>query len=115
MQPHNTKPLGEKTVKHEQSGGKSLKRKNNGLCTRRFCRPKDEGDVPDAFWANVIATATYVRRKTLLVLAILYILMRTISMFPMPIYPALNQPDCEAQLEFEFRHNWTRPVNHVWK
>jgi hypothetical protein len=43
--------------------------------------------------------------KTLLVLAILYILMRTISMFPMLVYPALNQLDCEAQLEFEFRHN----------
>jgi len=43
--------------------------------------------------------------KTLLVLAILYVLMRTISMFPMPVYPALNQLDCEAQLEFEFRHN----------
>jgi hypothetical protein len=43
--------------------------------------------------------------KTLLVLAVLYILMRTISMFPMPVYPALNQPDCEAQLGFEFQHN----------
>jgi hypothetical protein len=43
--------------------------------------------------------------KTLLMLAIFYVLMRTISMFPMPVYPALNQPDCEAQLEFEFRHN----------
>jgi hypothetical protein len=43
--------------------------------------------------------------KTFLVLAILYILMRTISMFPMPVYPALNQLDCEAQLEFEFRPN----------
>jgi len=43
--------------------------------------------------------------KTLLVLAVYYVLMRTISMFPMPMYPALNQPDCEAQLEFEFRHN----------
>jgi hypothetical protein len=53
--------------------------------------------------------------KTLLMLAILYVLMRTISMFLMPMYPALNQPDCEAQLEFEFWHNWTRPVNHVWK
>jgi len=44
-------------------------------------------------------------RKTLLMLAVLYVLMRTISMFPMPVYPALNQPDCEAQLEFEFWHN----------
>jgi len=43
--------------------------------------------------------------KTLLVLAVLYVLMRTISMFPMLVYLALNQPDCEAQLEFEFRHN----------
>jgi hypothetical protein len=43
--------------------------------------------------------------KTLLVLAILYVLLRTISMFPMPMYPALNQPDCETQLEFEFQHN----------
>jgi hypothetical protein len=43
--------------------------------------------------------------KTLLVLAVLYVLMRTISMFPMPVYPTLNQPECEAQLEFEFRHN----------
>ncbi len=43
--------------------------------------------------------------KTLLVLAVLYVLMRTISMFPMPMYPALNQLDCEVQLEFEFRHN----------
>jgi hypothetical protein len=43
--------------------------------------------------------------KTLLVLAVFYVLMRTISMFPMPVYPALNQPGCEAQLEFEFRHN----------
>jgi hypothetical protein len=40
--------------------------------------------------------------KTLLMLAILYVLMRTISMFLMPMYPALNQPDCEAHLEFEF-------------
>jgi hypothetical protein len=44
-------------------------------------------------------------RKTLLMLAVLYVLMQTISMFPMPVYPALNQPNCEAQLEFEFRHN----------
>jgi hypothetical protein len=44
-------------------------------------------------------------RKTLLVLAVLYVLMRTISMFPMPVYPTLNQLDCEAQLEFEFGHN----------
>jgi hypothetical protein len=43
--------------------------------------------------------------KTLLMLAILDVLMRTISMFAMPMYPALNQPDCEAQLEFEFWHN----------
>jgi hypothetical protein len=43
--------------------------------------------------------------KTLLVLAVLYVLMQTISMFPMPVYPALNQLDCEVQLEFEFRHN----------
>jgi hypothetical protein len=43
--------------------------------------------------------------KTLLVLAVLYVLMRTISMFAMPMYPTLNQPNCEAQLEFEFRHN----------
>jgi hypothetical protein len=43
--------------------------------------------------------------KTLLMLAVLYVLMRMISMFPMPVYPTLNQPDCEAQLEFEFRHN----------
>jgi hypothetical protein len=28
-----------------------------------FCRPKDEGHVPNAFWANVSATVTYVRRK----------------------------------------------------
>jgi hypothetical protein len=40
--------------------------------------------------------------KTFLVLVVLYVLMRTISMFPMPVYPALNQPNCEAQLEFEF-------------
>jgi hypothetical protein len=62
-QPQNTKPLGENTVKHKRSGGKSLKRKKNGLCARCFYRPKDEGHVPDAFWANVIPTATYVRRK----------------------------------------------------
>ncbi len=43
--------------------------------------------------------------KTLLMLVVLYVLMRTISMFPMLVYPALNQPDCETQLEFEFRHN----------
>jgi hypothetical protein len=34
--------------------------------------------------------------KTLLVLAVLYVLMRTISMFPMPVYLALNQPNREA-------------------
>ncbi len=43
--------------------------------------------------------------KTLFVLAVLYVLMQTISMFPMLVYLALNQPDCEAQLEFEFWHN----------
>jgi hypothetical protein len=63
MQPQNTEPPGENTMKHERSDGKSLKSKKNGLCARCFCRPKDEGHVPDAFWANVIATVTYVRRK----------------------------------------------------
>jgi hypothetical protein len=91
-QPQNTEPLRENTMKHERSGGKSLRRKKNGLCARCFCRPKHEGHVPNAFWANEIPTATYVRRKTLLVLAVLYVLMWTISMFPMPVYPALNQP-----------------------
>jgi hypothetical protein len=65
IQPQNTEPLGENTVKHERSGGKSLKRKKNGLYARCFCRLKDEGHVPDVFWANVIATATYVRKKNL--------------------------------------------------
>ncbi len=32
--------------------------------------------------------------QNLLVQAVLYVLMRTISMFLMPVYPALNQPDC---------------------
>jgi hypothetical protein len=58
-------------MKHEQSGGKNLKRKKNGLCAFCFCRPKNEGHVPDAFEANEIPIAT----KTLLVLAVLYVLM----------------------------------------
>jgi len=49
MQPQNIEPLGENIVKHERSGRKSLKRKKNGLCACCFCRPKDEGHVPDAF------------------------------------------------------------------
>jgi hypothetical protein len=53
---------------------------------RYFYRPKHEGHIPDA------SIATYVRRKTHLVLAVLYVLMQTISMFPMPVYPVLNQP-----------------------
>jgi hypothetical protein len=79
-------------MKHERRGGKSLKRKKNGLCAHCFCRPKHEDHIPDVFWANEIPTTMYVRRKTLLVLAVLYILMQTISMFLMPVYPALNQP-----------------------
>jgi hypothetical protein len=59
----NTEPLRKNTMKHERSGGKSLKRKKNGFYARYFWRPKDEGHVPDAFWANVIATDMYVRRK----------------------------------------------------
>jgi hypothetical protein len=62
-QPQNTEPLRKNTVKHERSDGKSLKWKKNGLCTCCFCRPKDEGHIPNAFWANVIPTVTYVRRK----------------------------------------------------
>jgi hypothetical protein len=61
MQRQNTEPLGENTVKHEQSGCKSLKRK--GPCARCFSRPKNEGHVPDAFSATDIPTAAYVRRK----------------------------------------------------
>jgi hypothetical protein len=63
MQRQNTEPPGEDTVKHERSGGKSLKRKKKGPCSRCFSRPKDEGDVPDAFPANGTGTATYVPRK----------------------------------------------------
>jgi len=50
-------------MKHERSGGKSLKRKKNELYARCFCRPKHEGHVPDAFLANEIPTATYVHKK----------------------------------------------------
>ncbi len=90
-------------MKDERSGGKSLKRK--GLCAGCFSRPKDEGHVPDPFSANGIPTATYVPRKNPRRAG------RSLRSKANDFHvlydrvPALNQPDCEAQLEVAFRHN----------
>jgi hypothetical protein len=55
MQPQNTEPLEENTVKHERSGGESLKRKKNGLCTSEVAERAWRGRRMDSARAASVA------------------------------------------------------------
>jgi hypothetical protein len=99
MQRQNTEPPGEDTVKHERSGGKSLKRKKKGPCSRCFSRPKHEGRRRSrcvlSQW-NSLPLRTC-PEKTVLVLAVLWVLFQQIFMFSIEtIYWFIYLPHFEA-------------------